>query len=56
MVEGLRDFQGMLNCILKNRIEAEFGGEARAEYEIRQKTRRKPAAAKKQPRTSSNSV
>ena len=33
IVEGLRDFRGMLNYILKNRIEAEYGAAARERME-----------------------
>ena len=33
IVDGLRDFRGMLNYILKNRIQAEYGSEAREEME-----------------------
>ena len=33
IVKGLRDFRGMLNYILKNKIEAEFGSDARTAIE-----------------------
>ena len=37
IVDGLRDFRGMLNYILKNRIESEYGREAREALEAFEK-------------------
>lgn len=41
IVDGLRDFQGMLNYILKNRIEADYGRDAREAMEEFEKLQRK---------------